>query len=202
MTILNKQLNTSWKTLILLTIAILGVGLSNNASANIFDWVSNNEEAVTDNKSFDFLTFFLNTNDTLGTGQQENNANLSVMQNSSLISISSPVTPGAASIAKTNPIKLREMLVAASAYSSTPDQTDDSPFITAWNTHVRDGIIATNFLPFGTKIKIPDLYGDKIFTVEDRMNRRYWYKVDLWFPDRQSALEFGIKNIKIQILES
>src|SRR3989344_3491828 len=91
-------------------------------------------------------------------------------------------------------------VVLASAYSSTIDHTDSSPFITAWNTHVRDGIIAANFLPFGTKLKIPDLYGEKIFTVEDRMNKRYTYKIYLWFPERELAKNFGVKQKKIEVL--
>lgn len=99
-------------------------------------------------------------------------------------------------------VSIREMVIPATAYSSTPDQTDDTPFITARGTYVRDGIVAANFLPFGTKIKIPEIYGDKVFVVEDRMNRRYWHKIDIWFPDRESALEFGIKTVRIQILES
>ena len=64
------------------------------------------------------------------------------------------------------------MVVLATAYSSTPDQTDATPFITAWNTRVRDGILAANFLPFGTLVKIPEVFGDKIFVVEDRMHQR------------------------------
>jgi len=91
-------------------------------------------------------------------------------------------------------------VVSVSAYSSTPDQTDDSPFITARNTYVRDGIVATNFLPFGTAIKIPDIYGDKIFIVEDRMNRRYVTNVDIWMADRDSALKFGRRNLTIEVL--
>lgn len=91
-------------------------------------------------------------------------------------------------------------VVVATAYSSTPDQTDSTPFITAWNTHVRDGIIATNFLPFGTQIKIPELYGNKIFTVEDRMNRRYTHRIDVWFPERELARVFGIKKVKIEVV--
>ena len=97
---------------------------------------------------------------------------------------------------------IEETVVPASAYSSTPDQTDDSPFITASGTKVRDGVVAANFLPIGTKIKIPEIFGDKIFIVEDRMNKRYWHKIDVWFPDRESALEFGVRTLKIQILES
>lgn len=90
--------------------------------------------------------------------------------------------------------------VTATAYSSTPDQTDDTPFTTASGTTVRDGIVATNFLPFGTLIRIPDLFGDKIFVVEDRMNRRYTTRVDIWFPERELAKIFGIKTIKIEVV--
>lgn len=128
----------------------------------------------------------------------ENDAGIVTSQGGFIIANNSPdgIT------GKSQPEKFREMILLATAYSSTPDQTDNSPFITAWNTRVRDGIVAANFLPFGTKIKIPDIYGDKIFIVEDRMNKRYWHKIDIWFPDRQSAIEFGLKTVKIQILES
>ncbi|OGN13068.1 MAG: hypothetical protein A3C71_00455 [Candidatus Yanofskybacteria bacterium RIFCSPHIGHO2_02_FULL_43_15c] len=91
-------------------------------------------------------------------------------------------------------------LVPSTAYSSTKDQTDDTPFITAMGTHVRDGVVAANFLPFGTVIKIPDHFGDKTFIVEDRMNRRYDYRIDLWFPTRAEAKEWGLKKIKIEII--
>jgi 3D (Asp-Asp-Asp) domain-containing protein len=104
---------------------------------------------------------------------------------------------------KTKAVKINPIatyVVMASAYSSTPDQTDSTPFITAWGTQVRDGIIAANFLPFGTKIKMPELYGDKIFVVEDRMNRRYTYKIDVWFPERSQAMEFGNKKVTIVVV--
>lgn len=90
--------------------------------------------------------------------------------------------------------------VAMTAYSSTPDQTDDSPFITANGTRVRDGIVATNGLPFGTKIKIPELYGDKVFVVTDRMNKRYTDRVDIWMETREEAIQFGVKrSVKIEV---
>lgn len=90
--------------------------------------------------------------------------------------------------------------VYVTAYSSTPDQTDSTPFITASNTHVRDGIVAANWLPFGAKIRIPSVYPNKVFTVEDRMNVRYNQRADIWFPTRQEALDFGIKLLDIEIL--
>ena len=53
------------------------------------------------------------------------------------------------------PIAPKIYNVWVTAYSSDPKQTDNSPFITASNRRVRDGIIAANFLPFGTEVKIP-----------------------------------------------
>ena len=63
--------------------------------------------------------------------------------------------------------------VVVTFYSSTIDQTDSTPFITANGTYVRDGIVASNFLVFGTVVKFPELFGDKRFVVMDRMNPRY-----------------------------
>ena len=86
------------------------------------------------------------------------------------------------------------------AYSSTVDQTNNQPFITASGAWVRDGIVAANFLPFGTRIRIPEVFGDKIFVVKDRMHVKNNHKVDVWFPSRQEALAFGVKNTYIEIL--
>ena len=87
------------------------------------------------------------------------------------------------------------------AYTSTPGQTDDSPFIAASGKRVHDGMIAANGLPFGTKIKIPSVYGEKIFVVEDRMNRRYGYgRFDVWLDmSRAEARKFGVKRVEVEI---
>src|SRR3989344_4085984 len=61
-----------------------------------------------------------------------------------------------------------QIQVIATAYSSTIEQTDESPFVTASGSTVRNGIVANNGLKFGTKIRIPLLYGNRIFIVEDR----------------------------------
>ncbi len=91
--------------------------------------------------------------------------------------------------------------VEITAYSSTKDQTDESPFIAASGKKVYDGMVAANFLPFGTKIKIPELFGDKIFTVDDRMNARYQSRVDIWYAQTSSAMKFGIKKAVIEIVK-
>ncbi len=92
----------------------------------------------------------------------------------------------------------KRMRVLATAYSSTVDQCDSTPFITANGTHVHDGTLAANFLKFGTKVKFPSLYGDKIFTVEDRMKSNT--KIDFWFPTRQEAKNFGARIVEMEVI--
>jgi 3D (Asp-Asp-Asp) domain-containing protein len=91
------------------------------------------------------------------------------------------------------------------AYNSEVGQTDESPCITAngFNVckHGQEDTIAANFLKFGTKVKIPELYGDRVFTVRDRMNAKHPNRVDIWMKDRSSAIKFGVKTAKIQVLE-
>ena len=97
---------------------------------------------------------------------------------------------------------VKTIKVIVTAYSSTPDQTDSTPFITASGKDVADGIAANNLLPFGTKIMIPNLYGDKVFTIEDRMNQKMGnYHVDLWMPSTALARNFGVKIANIEVLE-
>jgi len=97
---------------------------------------------------------------------------------------------------------ISKITVIVTAYSSTVCQTDNTPFITAANTNVRSGIVAANFLPFGTRIKMPELYGNQIFVVEDRMHPRKSYQIDIWFPSYWQAKNFGVKNTYVEILES
>lgn len=92
-----------------------------------------------------------------------------------------------------------EITIPVTAYSSEPWQTDDTPFITASGTHVRDGIVAANFLPIGTQVRIPEIYGDKVFVVEDRMNPRYYYHMDIWMAQTPDAKAFGRRHLKVEI---
>jgi len=99
-----------------------------------------------------------------------------------------------------DPSVVDEHWITVTAYSSEPRQTDDSPFTTAWQTPVRDGVVALNFLPKGTLVRFPDMYGDKIFIVEDRMNVRYQYRADIWMNTRDEAKQFGIKYLRMEEL--
>jgi len=95
--------------------------------------------------------------------------------------------------------KTSQLLVTA--YSSTPDQTSGNPFITASGAHVHEGTFAVNGIPFGTKIRIPDYFGDRIFTVEDRMNARYSsYHGDIWMETRAEAKQWGARHIQIEFV--
>ena len=91
------------------------------------------------------------------------------------------------------------------AYNSHPYQTDSTPCITASGMDVcqrdREDIIATNFkyLPFGTKVRFPELYGAKIFEVQDRMNSRYWRNADIWMKEYSDAKSFGRKWTTMEI---
>jgi len=96
----------------------------------------------------------------------------------------------------------RRMKVIITAYSSTVEQTDSTPFITANGSYVRDGIVANNGLPFGTEIRIPELFGDKVFSVQDRMHQRKGgYHFDIWFPTYEQAKNFGVKYAYVEVLK-
>jgi len=119
---------------------------------------------------------------------------LAIVQGNSLLPISTHFNP------KTQVIK--KLRVIVTGYSSSIFETDDDPYITSAGTRVREGIVANNLLPIGTKIKIPEIYGDKIFVVEDRMNRKKgYYHVDIWFPSYWQAKNFGAQKTHIEILE-
>ncbi|MFA4999689.1 MAG: hypothetical protein WC519_03135 [Parcubacteria group bacterium] len=94
----------------------------------------------------------------------------------------------------------RSVAVVITGYSSTEDQTDNTPFTTAWNTETRSGVVAANWLPLGTKIRIPELFGSQVFTVEDRMHPKNGDKLDIWFQSREEALKFGVKKARVEIL--
>lgn len=91
--------------------------------------------------------------------------------------------------------------VLATSYSSTPDQTDRSPFITASGTHVHDGTVAANFLRFGTKIRFPNYRPDMTFIVEDRHSPRLSDRIDVWFETRAAAMQFGAQVLEMEVIE-
>ncbi|MFB6181316.1 MAG: hypothetical protein ABEJ24_00250 [Candidatus Magasanikbacteria bacterium] len=107
---------------------------------------------------------------------------------------------------------IRSYWVVATAYSSEVGQTDDSPCIPSkadfnlcehYKKHKIEDTIAANFLPLGAKVKFPELYGDKVFTVRDRMNERYngTARIDFWKSHTSEAENFGVKSVKMEIIK-
>ena len=99
-------------------------------------------------------------------------------------------------LAQAPPYLLSEHKVLANitGYSSSVDECDSTPFITASGTRTRDGIIAANWLEIGEIISIDGEY----YINEDRMNSRYGFPhIDIWFPSKQEAKEFGRQTKEI-----
>jgi len=97
---------------------------------------------------------------------------------------------------------LKTIRMNVTAYSSTPGECDGDPFVTADGSIVRDGIVATNVFPFGTKIRLPAYFGDRVFEVHDRMNPRYSSRVDIWMSNKQDVRSWGLKqNVQIDVVE-
>lgn len=97
---------------------------------------------------------------------------------------------------------LESKKIIVTAYSSSEWETQGDPFITASGKRVEDGIVANNFLPFGAEIKLPEIFGDKIFTVQDRMHfRKSDYHFDIWFPSHKQALNFGAQTSRIEVVK-
>lgn len=88
-----------------------------------------------------------------------------------------------------------------SAYNSMENQTDGTPYATAIGSLTRDGVVASNNLPIGTRVRFPDHFGEKEFRVEDRMNARYQNNIDIWMEDHGEAVKFGRRYAKIEIIE-
>lgn len=97
----------------------------------------------------------------------------------------------------------RTYTIPITAYTSEVGQTDDTPCITASGLDVckrdEENVVAANFLPLGTRVRIPELYGSRVFYVEDRMNARYNYKMDIWMKQKADAKQFGVQYATIEV---
>lgn len=94
--------------------------------------------------------------------------------------------------------RARKMQVKATAYTSAPNEGGAY----AYNgERLREGHIAADLtvLPLNTKIYIPEL--NRICTVVDKGSAIKNNKIDIFMNSRQKAMQWGIKNITIYILE-
>ncbi len=107
---------------------------------------------------------------------------------------------GIGSVCQKTRLKATVVRTVITAYSSSPDETDNTPFITASGSYAHYGTAAANFLPFGTRIRLPEIFGDQIFTIEDRLNPRYNDRIDIWLAGKGYARNFGVKVSEAEIL--
>lgn len=113
-------------------------------------------------------------------------------------------------IQKTEKVEIkRTIIVTATAYSSTPWQTDDTPCVTATGYDVCNktkNIIAVSrdlvrSLGYHKQVMLPQLYGEEIFYIEDTMNERFMNRIDVHHNSTKDAREFGLKrNIELQVI--
>ncbi len=99
----------------------------------------------------------------------------------------------------------RKLRVTATAYSSHRKQTDSTPFLAAWNNHIRPGmkIIAVSRdmlkiygLRNGSRVRIGGLQG--YYIVRDKMNKRYRKRIDIYMgKNRRRALRWGRRSVMI-----
>lgn len=117
------------------------------------------------------------------------------------VAISLPVRDGA---------ELDFHAVVVTGYSSSREETDSTPFLTASMTQVRTGCLALSrdllrtFTPeapfdFGDWVVLP---GTGVFIVEDTMHPRWKNRADIWFPDRRQAIRWGRQKSLIARLPS
>ena len=72
--------------------------------------------------------------------------------------------------------------------------------ITASGVPVEEGvtIAASRAIPFGTKLEIE---GVGVRVVQDRLAMKYDSRIDIYFDSHQKALEFGIKKLKVRVVQ-
>ncbi len=178
---------------ILVAVFLATTVMTSTAQAGLLDWFTANKAQSDQASSGSFDQLYASITAPV-TASADDGMPAVIASVTAVESVSSPV----GGVSKT---VRRTYTVQVSGYSSEVAQTDDSPFITAAGTHVRDGVVATNMFPFGTIIKMPKLYGDKIFVVEDRMNKRYQNNVDIWFAEKSDALKLGRRTIQIEVIK-
>jgi LysM repeat protein/3D (Asp-Asp-Asp) domain-containing protein len=103
------------------------------------------------------------------------------------------------------PLGKRSLRVTATAYTSHRNQTDNTPFIAAWNNRIRPGMkmiaVSRDLLRYrgirnGAKVRISGLPG--YYRVKDKMNKRYKRRIDIYMGlNKRKALRWGRRSVTI-----
>lgn len=99
------------------------------------------------------------------------------------------------------------MWVTATAYCSTPEETDGDPFTAAWGDHLVPGekciAVSRDLLEIGLDHRTPvwievDGKEQGPYLVLDKMAKRWKDRIDLYYGlDRKAALEWGKRRVRI-----
>ncbi len=112
------------------------------------------------------------------------------------------------------------LTLRSTGYNSLRSQTDRTPHITATGARTRFGIVALSrdllrLIPYGSQITIRDLgtwsggrgvgrynkmLQGMVFVVEDTMHPRKSGTLDVWFPARRQAIQWGVRRIQITVI--
>ncbi len=98
----------------------------------------------------------------------------------------------------------RTRKLTVTAYSPRVGETDDSPFHTASNKRVRQGIVAVSRdlfdagWVFGKKVYIKN-HG--LFTIDDLMAARKRNQIDIFMFDTGAATAFGRQILEVHLLD-
>lgn len=84
------------------------------------------------------------------------------------------------------------VVVEITHYSSTPDQTDSTPQVTASGTRPKPWTLAVSrdllpHFPYGSVVEL----NGQLYVVEDTMHQRWRRRVDIWTPSRAEAIRRG-----------
>lgn len=136
--------------------------------------------------------------------------------------LTEPYPPAALPEVAVGPVANPRLVVRATGYNSMASQTDGSPNVTATGTRTRFGVLAVSRdllggdLPYGSLVRLTDLGGyydgrgagrfqpvlDRggLFIVEDTMHARKREQVDVWFGDYASAVNWGVRQVEVQVV--
>ena len=102
------------------------------------------------------------------------------------------------------PPRARELVVTATAYTSSVSETDGEPHLAAWSDRIAPGMrvlaVSPDLLALGidrgTEVRVDGLPGT--WTVLDRMPDRWHRRIDVYMgTDTQAARRFGKRKVRI-----
>lgn len=99
------------------------------------------------------------------------------------------------------PEPVEVFIAEVTAYTSSEEETDDTPLLTASGELVGPGTIACpSRFAFGTLVRIEK----RLYTCRDRMNARYrsTNHFDIWVETKQEAYAWGRRKVQVSIFPS